>query len=143
MLTIATFRCTYSFNDKYFSSFPKDVIRRAQWGEFCEISIDEIKPSFRLCNIHFTEDDFQNWSTKNILTRNSVPTQFPKYSFEERLECVEEIEEIDSTAPTLYDVEGMFDSTLAKVPLSTIVVLSNVLNVMYLVSIVCYSGLPT
>ena len=70
-------RCVVPFCDTRASSglskFPqKDENRKNIWLELLEIK--EVKLNDRICHKHFTENDFQNFKNRRVLSPKAVPS---------------------------------------------------------------------
>ncbi|XP_065225314.1 zinc finger protein 567-like isoform X4 [Planococcus citri] len=71
------FACGYISAYEFFS-FPIDIDIRKQWAKFCDISLDKIKPHFRLCDVHFKPEDYQISTKRRVLKPTGIPTLRPK-----------------------------------------------------------------
>lgn len=56
--------------------FPKDIVQRHKWFNFCQINETKINSSTMLCDKHFKEEDFLHrmGDNKLILKKDAVPS---------------------------------------------------------------------
>lgn len=55
--------------------FPKDSAVRKEWLSFCEVDLNfQIKPSDRLCSIHFDKNCVKHLNSVAYRDKNAIPT---------------------------------------------------------------------
>ena len=115
-------RCVVPFCDTRASSglskFPqKDENRKNIWLELLEIK--EVKLNDRICHKHFTENDFQNFKNRRVLSPKAVPSlhlpQHIQISFHDDISLVQS-QNVSSDTNSQNSLPEISDEPLPVVP---------------------------